>query len=594
MTRFFWRRFFPQKIAAKLAFVIGTLVLLLLAILGVVLTQITGHVLKRDIRQHQEALVIRAAREISLFVNRPLELLETGSTLIGRIHGNAWVQETVLVEMSLNFPMFEKLASVNLSGWEIASSNPGQDYKNRIREEAFQESRKGKKFVSPIRVGSDYLPHVTMAVPCYRMGKITSVIIAEVNLRGLWDIVDGIKIGKTGKAMLVSEDGLLIAHPDKTRVLRNENWSHYTYFQQLARGKVGSSETKMPSGVDALFSYAPVEGPLPVLLFIQMETREAYQLLERMRFLVWFLLSLSLLVSIVVSVILSRWFLWPVRSLQQWSKRVAVGDFDYEVRPSSSDELGRLLIHFRRMSKRLKQAREKERLAALGEAATTISHKLKNSIVSLKTFSQLLPHRRQDAHFMQKFEEIFSSTVDNLERMFKNLSQVASSRRPNIESVAVDEVLESIRESYADTMERMNIDCQMEITAELPRIQGDPEQLKELFVNLIQNAIHAMPKGGSLVIGANYARPSAGLQIFVTDNGTGIRTQDLVKIFKPFFTTKHGGMGLGLSISKKILESHAGTLNVVSMEGKGSTFTVTLPLQTAPEIEMRHSEEIQV
>lgn len=573
------KNFIPQRISIKLAFVIGILVCALLSISGIALTQITQNVLKEDIRRSHQEIAVRAAREVSLFVNRPVELLNTAAKLIGRTHADSWAQETVLVEMSLEFPMFEEIMTVEIQGKEIASSSPGNPSRNFSQDPAFQAASQGKIYISPIRVGADYLPHVTVAVPSHKMGKVGTVLMARVNLRGMWEIVDGIKIGKTGRAFVAARDGLLIAHPDKKAVFQNKKISSWPDFSKIISGQAGSIEAEPPQMRSSLFSYAPVPGPIPLVLILQMEAGEAYQLLTQMRSLVWLILSASLLVSVAVSFFLARRLVRPVKSLNSWSKRVALGDFDFFLTPKSSDELGRLFIRFKRMSKRLKEAREKERLVALGEAATTISHKLKNSIVSLKTFAQLLPLRKQDERFMRKFEGTFSYTVEHLERMFKNLSQVASFRTPNLETISMEDLICSIRDSYSDTFERMDIQCSVELEPGLSCVEGDPDQLKELFVNLVQNAIQAMPKGGELTIRIASQMDEKALRISVIDNGCGIRNEDLGKIFKPFFTTKHGGMGLGLSISMKILEGHGGELSVTSIEGKGSLFVVTLPIK---------------
>lgn len=588
----FMKRLIPQKISVKLAFVIGTLVFVLLSVLGIALTHITQNVLKADIKRSHEEIAVRAAREVALFVNRPVELLTTTAKLVGRTHSDAWTQETLLVEMSLEFPMFEEILSLDLKGQEIASSNPGFAKQNRARDIAFYKAAQGEIYFSPIRIGPDYLPHVTVAVPSKRMGKVAGILMAQVNLRGMWEIVDGIKIGKTGKAFVISENGLLISHPDKKLVFQNKNISSWPGFQEMVFGNPGSMERKIDSEPFSLFSYAPVGGALPLIVVLQMQAREAYQLLYQMRSLVWLILFVSLLVSMIVSYLLARRLVQPVKALSFWSKKVALGDFDYHLSPTSSDELGKLFIRFRRMSKRLKAAQERERLAALGEAATTISHKLKNSIVSLKTFAQLLPLRKTDERFMRKFEDSFSYTVEHLERMFKNLSQVASFRKPNLENISITYLLSSIREAYWDTFERMNIRCDFELHSNLPEVEGDPDQIKELFVNLVQNAIHAMPKGGELTMRAVYQSDDQALRISVIDNGCGIRNQDLGKIFKPFFTTKHGGMGLGLSISKKILEGHGGSIAVTSIEGKGSLFVVTLPVKAHFEITLPDTAEI--
>ncbi len=571
------KKFFFQKISFKLAFVICLLVVTVLFFLGLGLTGLTQNVLKKTARESHEKIAVRAAREVSLFLDRPLGLLKTAAGLIGKTNLSSWDQETVLVQMSLDFPMYEEIVSLDTSGQEIASSNPGHPKRNWAGKLAFQKSASGNFYVSDVRIGNDFLPHVTFSAPYQRMGKLAGVLIAQVNLREIWDIVDEIKIGQTGRAFLIAQNGLILAHPDKRLVLQNKNFSVYPVFKQMLPAQTGSSEYSA-DGKNYLISFSPGQNFLPFIVIIQQETLEAYQLLTQVQFWIWNALFASLLIAILVSVILARRLVHPIKLLEHWSKRVSMGDFDYEISPKSLDEIGRLFLMFKRMSIRLKKARDKEQLAALGIALTTISHKLKNAIVSLKTFSQLLPFRRHDEHFMKKFESNFSSTIHHFEEMFNHFSHVASSRKPVIELLSLPDFIASVCDFHADNMERVGIDFEIKKSDSFFEIHGDKEQLKELFTNLIQNAIQAMPNGGHLAIMIAASAENSFYEVSIQDSGPGIRPQDRALIFKPFFTTKHNGMGLGLAICKKIIEDHGGVIFAVSREGRGALFNLRFPV----------------
>ena len=584
-------RVLPKRLATKLALVICVLVGVLLSILGIALTQVTQNVLKEKIRYSHEEIAKRAAREVMLFIETPVGLLKTAGKLIAKTRAGAVDQETILVELSLDFPSFEEIVSVNLAGKEIASSNPGFPSRHWSNQPPYREALKGQEFFSPITLGKDHLPNFTIAIPYRQRGQVSGVLIAKVNLRGVWDIVDGIHIGETGQAFILARDGLVIAHPDKKLVFRNKNLSSNPGFSPLNLEETRSVEFQDEKGEIYLGSFAPMKGPFPFIVVIQMKVREAYRLLGQMQILIWFVLMISLLVSILVSFFVARWLVRPIKLLQHWSHRVSLGDFEYRLTPRSSDELGRLFIRFKRMTERLKIARERERLAALGMAASTLSHKFKNSIVSLKTFSQLLPQRKNDVHFMRRFEKDLTHTIERLERIFKSLSQIVSPRPPHLEPVDMSSVLQLIRNSHEAVWERLNIEFHLDSSEELPFIQGDREQLQELFDNLVQNAVLAMPEGGQMVIRTSCSSKGPFAQISISDTGMGIPQKNLTEIFKPFFTTRNGGMGLGLAISKKIVEDHKGTISVMSEEGKGSVFTINLPLSVKKRvfIEAPHS-----
>lgn len=583
-----------QRIAVKLALVLCLLVTVLLSFLGAGLTQMTERVLRTSIRQSQGQIAARAASEISLFVQRPPELLKTAGDLIGRTANDAWEQETILVELALDFPMFEEILSLDRRGKEIASSNPG-----RAAHAAgglpplgtmFQES----SYVSPIRIGKDHLPHVTVVVPYRRLGTTAGLLTADVNLRGLWNMTDEIRVGTTGRAFLVSQEGLLIAHPDKRWVLQNKNFGKLPEFRRLLDGTAESLEYLSENGRRYLVSYASVDGPIPLGVFVELETGEAYRLLRHMRLLIWFALLISLAVSAAVSFFVSRRLVRPIQKLREWSKRIAAGDLEYRVRPAALDELGRLFLSFGRMSERLKAAREQEHLAAIGMAASGITHKLKNAIVSLKTYAQLLPQRKQDERFMKKFEGVLASSVRHLEQMFKNLSKVTFRRPITLKPVELKKVFDRIGTLYGDMLARLGIDFTLKTAIDLPPIQGDEDQLYELLVNLIQNSIEAMPDGGALTLEARTSSSgageeflkeeqvkagpaSSGVEILIQDNGSGISEKELPEIFKPFFSTKSDGMGLGLAVSRQIVEDHGGVIFVQSEAGKGTIFSIRIP-----------------
>lgn len=575
---------FTRKISIKLALIIGLLVGSLIALTGFVLTHIAQEVLRENARESQCEIARRAAGEVALFVSRPVDLLTVAAQLTGRTRLTAADQETVLVEMSLNYPMFREIRSIDARGNEIASSNPGRPVKNWAGDPAFEAALKGKKYFSQVATAGDHLPFFRVALPYWQTGSIAGVLLAEVNLRGIWDIVDRIHFGKTGISFLITKDGLIVAHPNRKFVFRNVNVRQHAGLRRLIIEGGKTTEFRAKNGRDYLAAYQPVDAAIPLGIIVQMESAEAYALVSRMKTLILVVFCFSLAAAGLVSLFLSRRLVRPVKALQRWSKKIALGDFDYYLMPRSSDELGRLFIMFKRMSDRLKAARERERLAALGEVATSISHKLKNSIVSLKTFSQILPQRRQNEMFMQRFEHKFSSTVENLEKIFVSLSQMTTSHSLHREGLDLGLILHSLKDQYEEIMEDRRINFQLEAD-ELPHLLGNREQLTELFSNLIQNAMQAMTDGGTLTVKIFNEPDDSRIRVTFADTGHGIAAEYVKNVFKPFFTTKHGGMGLGLPISKKIVEDHQGSLTLIHHDERGCLFQIIFPVLNSAEIE---------
>ena len=153
-----------------------------------------------------------------------------------------------------------------------------------------------------------------------------------------------------------------------------------------------------------------------------------------------------------------------------------------------------------------------------------------------------------------------------------------------MEAVVLSDLFRSIEEEYSEMMIRHHIRFHGVVSPHLPLVYGDKEQLRELFVNFIQNSMQSMPKGGPLLIRAVHEPEKEDIEISILDRGAGIPKSVLGRVFEPFFTTKSTGMGLGLAIAKKIIVEHGGQISVASEEGQGTIFTLRLPVMKSKRI----------
>lgn len=216
-----------------------------------------------------------------------------------------------------------------------------------------------------------------------------------------------------------------------------------------------------------------------------------------------------------------------------------------------------------------------ERLAALGQSVAEITHEIKNPLMLIGGFAQQLSRTITDEKGIQKLG-IITQEVERLERLLAELREFylppsIASERVDIEDLQ-EETISMVRKECREN--NVKIDLQVDKGARL--VAGDRNKLKQVLLNLFKNSIDAMEQGGALSI---TVLPSGeNVEITIIDEGCGIPKADKEKVFSPFYTTKSHGTGLGLSISKRIIEQHkGGLLNVESEEGKGTTFTITLP-----------------
>lgn len=227
-----------------------------------------------------------------------------------------------------------------------------------------------------------------------------------------------------------------------------------------------------------------------------------------------------------------------------------------------------------------RQTRQAETLNALGAIAAGIAHDLNNPLAIISSRSELMlslpdsgnPDLRQDL-------EVLRRNAERASRIVAGLLTLAAQRSTGRGPVNINELVEATLTLIAGELRRHNIEVVVSLDRNLPRILGDPSALQRVLMNLLMNARDAMPEGGKIRIESGPARDHAGmLRLSVADTGTGIPAEVLPKLFDIFFTTKASGTGLGLWLARRTLREHGGQIDAESGPGKGTKFTLTLPV----------------
>ena len=237
------------------------------------------------------------------------------------------------------------------------------------------------------------------------------------------------------------------------------------------------------------------------------------------------------------------------------------------------------------------QIRRSDRLASLGTLSAGMAHEIKNPLVSIKTFAQLLPERYQDSDFRETFFSLIGHEVDRIDSLVNQLLRFARPAKPVLKPMHVHEVLEKALLLIGHRLYQKDIKLTRSWRAEVDTIRADADQIEQVFLNFFINALDAMKTGGSLTVatelGTTELWPAALpddsdvreiLRISVEDDGTGIKPEDIAHVFDPFFTTKDYGTGLGLSVVHGIVQEHGGQIEVESELNRGTSFHILLPL----------------
>ena len=226
--------------------------------------------------------------------------------------------------------------------------------------------------------------------------------------------------------------------------------------------------------------------------------------------------------------------------------------------------------------------RRADRLASLGTLTAGLAHEIRNPLVAIKTFTQLLPERIEDEEFRNHFLQIASDEVNRISSLINELLEFARPSKPNFESEDLNAILDGMILLVSTESKKKHIQVVKEYGADLPQIPIDREQMKQVFLNILLNAIDATPEEGMIFVRTRSFTKLNGegfIQIEFKDNGCGIPKENLEEIFTPFFTTKSKGSGLGLPISNQIVQDHKGYIDVESEPGKGTSFFVNLPVK---------------
>jgi two-component system NtrC family sensor kinase len=327
-------------------------------------------------------------------------------------------------------------------------------------------------------------------------------------------------------------------------------------------------------------------------------------------------------------------FIWlvvhrPIQELSTGTRKVAQGDLDYRLPVRSGDELGALASSFNKMTEDLSGARAEltawartleervelktrelrrahehvlqvERMASIGKLAAVVAHEINNPLAGILTYTKLLKKWLARGEWDAARREEVGGSLDLIEsesrrcgEIVKNLLMFSRAAPMNLEWVNPNEVVDRVLRLVQHQMELNAIQVQREIAGAgpeaLPAVHADPGQLQQVLLALVMNAIDAMPHGGNLWIRLRALPenrpPYTEVQLQVQDDGLGIPADVLPHLFEPFFTTKERGrgVGLGLAISRSIVERHGGRIEGASESGRGTTFTVTLPIESSAE-----------
>jgi signal transduction histidine kinase len=537
---------------------------------------------RQEVTQGNQNVAMRAAEEIRRYVTTNAELLKALAANLQDPSLTPTQQDRVLKNYVLQIREFREISLFAETGATLATSRIG---KPRVDIPKAAPTFVDNVSMSGIRVDEDLLPTTLFAIHMTRLGEPSGWLVGQFSLEEMWRTVDRIRIGEHGYALVLASNGELIAHGDpdrKAMVAQARNMSEHPLVVALRAdrdrpGPVAGEYTGDNGEVE--LGVAARMAPLGWTLIVEQPTREAYGNAAVLRRQLLITISVALLAMISIGYLFGRQFIRPILILKRGTQALAAGALDARVDIGTGDEFGDLGQAFNTMGDRLIELTEnlkrQERQAMFGRIAAGLVHDLSHPIQNIGNSTRLLLRDDIDPESREIFRRTVERELGTLKHFMDELRNIV--RPKPIERFAMD-----VNASVADIMESMRAEGERAGIALDSRygegplvIEGDRFALGRVYRNLITNAIQATAQGGRVTVST--ARAGARVAITVEDTGSGIPPEQLSTIFDEFVTTKRRGLGLGLAISKRIVEQLDGTIAVESEVGRGTKFTLRFP-----------------
>ena len=534
----------------------------------------------------------RVAQQIEQYMESNVKVLQAVAAELRHTQLRTWQQDRIVKNYVLDFGEFRELTLFAPDGTVVASSRLTAT-SLRVPTDADRDTHT----ISPIAVDDDFLPTTTITIPLSRLGRRDGWLVGEVSLEDLWRMVDGIRVGAEGFALLVAEDGRLLAHgrpEEKTRVAAGENLSDHELVAAMTRlfGTSASPvpptsqtspagdprlhlEYQAPDGRTLLGVAAPVAS-LGWTVIVEQPTGEAFALAEQLQLELVFIITLALIATVTLGYYWGQSFIKPIFTLMRGTEAIAAGRLDDRVAIGGHDEFHQLGEAFNGMADKLidlkEDVRRQERQAMFGRIAAGLVHDISHPIQNIANSCRLILKLREDPEYRETFQRTVDREFASIKRVLDDLRNLARPMPLERFPVDINRAIQDTVDSMAPLAETGGVVLESELSPHPMYVEGDLFALGRVYRNLIVNAIEATSPGGSITVTTEDLGTRA--RITVRDTGLGISSERLGAIFEDFNTTKRRGLGLGLAISRKIVDQLGGTISVTSRVGEGTTFVI--------------------
>ena len=578
-----------KRISTRFAFLMAAVALLPLLGYGAWSIISSREVAQATVIQGNQKAASQIAEQIQLYVTSTIRILKATSNDLHQTDLELWQKDRILKSSRLRAPEMTELTILDSSGRTVATSRiegatvslPGSDSREiqGVLMSAFSLDDAG-------------LPTAVLAIP----DSSENWLVARVNLEELWRMVDQIRLGEEGFALVITEQNQLLAHGDpesKSLVARGGSMREHPlmatlngvppsvpvalqYEDWMPEGHVGQSRGEIVG----------VAAQVPALrwtVIVEQPAADAFAGPNAQQQQLQVAIAIALVAMLTVGYIWGRSFIVPIQRLTRATRALADGHLDERVVVESKDELGQLANAFNNMADRLVELQEnikrQERQAMFGRVSIGLVHDLSNPIQNIGNACKMMGMMFEDLEYRETFKRTTERELAQIKRMLDDLRNIAKpvplQKFPLDLNKAIGELVESMQPGARSS----GLTLEVALCFGPLYIEGDVYALNRVYGNLIRNAFQATAPQGTVTV--RTIRDAEHAVVQITDTGAGIPQDRLATIFDDFVTTKKRGLGLGLAIAKRIVEQLDGTIAVASEVGRGTTFTMRFPLTRA-------------
>jgi signal transduction histidine kinase len=441
-----------------------------------------------------------------------------------------------------------------------------------------------------------YIMH--WAVPVYSSWHdYLGGVVIDLDYEKIIQMVNEIRVGDRGYAFVIDGKGRITGHPRYAPYeLTLETYPEPSLRELIQEMITGTSGWKsyVHQNIDKVAAFAPVAfmgWSMGVTIPMDEFGKEARAIKIR----VIQVGTIVLICAVLGITLLAYYLLRPVRKLAAATNRIAQGDLNHTIPVQTRDEFGDLTRSFNHMVRNLSRIQQElvrsEKLISLGRLSAGVAHEIRNPLNAIKGAIVHIQRRRRQDPLVTEYTQIVSEEIDRLNAFVTEFLYFARQSRPKTEPTHLNLLIVATQKLFQKQASRLKIRFYNQLDSDLPEVPVDPHQIERVIVNVLINAMDALPEGGDIIFSSFVLKSlqpphvPETVRIEIRDTGVGIAEENLDAIFDPFFSTKEDGTGIGLPLSLSIVENHNGRMTVEPRQANGVKVTIELPVgpaETAP------------